>query len=605
LGDGSPPSHEGTGDPDIFSELKRRKVYRAGAAYLAIAFAVVEGADLVFPTLGIGPGVFNALVLVSLLGFPMALGLAWTFDFTGGGIIRTEPAGEDSLDPVQDRWVRAKAALVGAGFVAVVWVGVRAWQTPQTTDGPSVPTDIPVLAVLPFEDFSPEGDQAYFADGLHEELLHQLSMVRGIQLISRTSVAHFRGSPAVTSVIADSLGARYVLEGSVRRSLDSIQVTLQLIDAASDNHLWSESHSAALSLGGIFGLQELLATRVAASLGGTLAARTGQTLGTPPTSNLEAYHAFLRGLYHWAQFSMESIQMAIDDFNQAVQLDPEFGRAHAKLAMLYAVLNNFSGGIQGQLLPLVQRHAELAIRYLPDNPDSHLAMMSVHWPIEWNWEAARQDLETILSMDPDYVDAWWALAEWHGVIAGDTERGLKIIREAERLDPFSVQPLAVRGWILWSGRRFEEAADVFRRVVELTPEDPTQTRNLISTLALSGQQEEASQRLEQLLSRIPGPVPVDLAVPMAQVGDTAAARELVREAAERKAAGGDVAASSIAAGYAAVGEVEEALDWLEFCFENEGGIYYLRKSDWDSLRDHPRFKALWNRLGLPGSADGE
>jgi len=430
-----------------------------------------------------------------------------------------------------------------------------------------------------------------------------LSTLRGIQLISRTSVAHFRGSRSTASVIADSLGARYVLEGSVRRSVDSLQITVQLIDAATDNHLWSESHVAALSMEGLFGLQQLLATRVAASLGGTLAARTGQTVGTPPTSNLEAYHAFLRGLYHWAQFSMESIQMAVGDFNRAVRMDPEFGRAHAKLAMLYAVINNFSGGVQGELLPLIQTHAELAVRYLPDHPDSHLAMMSVHWPIEWDWEAARLDLESILDLNPDYVDAWWALAEWYGVIAGNTERGLEIIQEAARLDPFSVQPLIVKGWILWNGRRFDEAAQVYRQVVELAPGDPTQTRNLVSVLALSGQMEEAAREMERLLSRTPAPFPVDFAVPLAQVGDTIAARALVDKAVERRAEGGDVAASGIAAGYAALGEVEEALDWLELCFEAEGGIYYLRKSDWDSLREHPRFQTLWNRLGFPGSAE--
>ena len=586
--------------PDFFSELKRRKVYRAGAAYLAVAFALVEGASLVFPTLGLGPGVFNGLVLASLLGFPLAILLAWTFDLTGGSIQRTAPAGPTAVPVAPDRWARPKAALVGAGFVAIVWLGVRLWQPLADPGTDGVPMDAPVLAVLPFDQFSPDGDQAYFADGLHEELLHQLAMLRGIRLTSRTSVTHFRGSPATATAIADSLGARYVLEGSVRFSVDSVQVTVQLIDAPSDDHLWSESHTRAMSLEGIFDLQRVLATRVARSLGGTLAAGTGYVLGEAPTSSLEAYHAYLRGLHHWAQFDMENIRAAVDDLNTAVELDPEFGRAHGKLAMLYAILNNFAGGVQGEYFPLVREHAELAILHSPGHPESHMAQMSIHWPIEWDWEAARQDLENALALDPGYFDARWALAEWYGVIAGNTERGLEVIQEAARLDPFSSTPLNVRAWILTNGQRYAEAAEDYRRLHELMPEEPAHVLNMATNLALAGSTDEALEALRDVLPLIPSPRPVTLAAHLARAGDTITAREILEDAVSLKEAGGDVAASGVAAGYAALGEVEEALAWLERCFEDEGGIYYLRSPDWHPLRGHPRFQAIWDRVGLPG-----
>lgn len=586
---------------DFFSELKRRKVYRAGAAYLAVAFALVEGASLVFPTFGLGPGVFNALVLVSVLGFPVALGLAWTFDVSGGGIQRTGPAPEGSVAAGPDRWGRAKAALVGAGFVAIVWVGVRLWQPLGSGEGTGVPVDVQFLAVLPFDDFSPQGDQAYFTDGLHEELLHQLAMLRGIRLTSRTSVSHFRGSPATATAIGDSLGARYVLEGSVRRSPDSVQLTVQLIDAPTDDHLWSESYTRAMSLEGIFDLQETLAMRVAGSLEGTLAEGTRQALGQAPTSSLGAYHAYLRGLHHWAQFDTEAFRAAVDDLTAAVELDPEFGQAHGKLAMLYAVLNNFGGGVQGEFFPFIREHAELAMGLLsPDDPDYHMAAMSVHWPIEWDWEASRQDLENTLGLDPNYDDARWALAEWYGVIAGNTDKGLEIVREAIRMDPFGLQPLNVRAWILTNGQRYAEAADQYRYLNALTPEARPHTLNLVSNLALAGQQDEALGILREILPFIPSPRPVTLAVHLARAGDTATAREILAENVARKEGGGAVAASGIAAAYAAVGEVEAALDWLERCFDQETGIYYLRSPDWHPIRHHPRFQAIWDRVGLPG-----
>jgi TolB-like protein/tetratricopeptide (TPR) repeat protein len=600
-GGGKPSGDPGKHRSDFFSELKRRKVYKAGAAYLAVALALVEGASLVFPTFGLGPGVFNALVLVSVLGFPVALGLAWTFDVSGSGIQRTGPAPRGAAQAAPDRWGRAKAALVGAGFVGIVWLGVRLWQPLGEGPATGVPVDAPVLAVLPFDDFSPDGDQAYFADGLHDELLHQLAMLRGIRLTSRTSVSHFRGSPATAEAIADSLGARYVIESSVRREPDSVQLTVQLIDAMTDDHLWSESLTRAMDLEGIFDLQKTLAMRVAASLGGTLAAGVGQTLGTAPTSSLEAYHAYLRALHHWARFDIENIYAAVDDMKSAVELDPEFGRAHQKLAMFYAVLNNFAGGVQGENFPIIREHTELAMRYLPpDHPEYHMAALSIHWPMEWDWEQSRKDLENALALDPDYLDARWALAEWHGVIAGNTDRGLEIIQEVERLDPFGVQPVTVRAWILTTGQRYAEAAEVHQRLHEMMPGDPAHVLNRASCLALAGEREEALRLIQEVLAGIPSPRSVTLAVHLARAGDTVTAREILTEGVARREAGGDVAASALAAAYAAVGEIEEALDWLERCFDEEGGIYFLRGHDWRPLWGHPRFQDLWDRVGLLG-----
>lgn len=345
--------------PDFFSELKRREVYRVSVAYLAVVFAGLQGADLVFPALGLGPRAFNGLVLVSLIGFLPAVVLAWMFDITAGGIRRTaraEPGEQEALAP--DRWVRPKAALVGAGFMAVVIVGVGLWRGPAVEPGDgSVPTDRPVLAVLPFRDKSRGGDQAYLADGLHEELLHQLAVLRGIELRSRTSVDHFRGSPSTVGAIADSLGARYVLEGSVRQAGDSVRLTVQLIDAETDEAFWSESYDQALAVDGIFALQRSLAMRVSSSLGGTLSLSQSQRLGRTPTSSLDAYNLYLRGIYHLHQFTPDGMIAAAEDFKRAIALDAEFGRAHASLALAGVVLNTLGVWLSSEAFPVVRAGA--------------------------------------------------------------------------------------------------------------------------------------------------------------------------------------------------------------------------------------------------------
>lgn len=582
--------------PDFFSELKRRKVYRVGAAYLAIALAVLEGADLAFPVLGVAPGVNNALVVISLLGFPLALALAWTFDITGGSIRRTLPAGDASVEMAHDRWARPKAALVGAGFVAVLWLGVQLWRPTGTEEGGGVPVDEPVLAVLPFGDLSPAGDQAWFVDGLHEELLDQLGMLRGIRLTSSSSLLHFRDSPASLSSIADSLGARFVLEGSVRRTEDSVNVTVRLNDAGSGDQLWSDSFTRGMSLEGLFDLQRSICNRVAASVGGTLAAGAGQVFGVAPTSNLEAYHAYLQGLHH---FGRVQVMAAVDALNRAIALDPEFGPAHGKLARIYAGINNGGGGTQGEFFPLMREHARAAMQHAPDDPESHLAMGSVYWTIEWDWEAAYQEGEAALALNPNHVDVIGSLAEWHGAIAGETDRALEILQEAERIDPFSPLILMVRALILTNGRRHREAVDVFRRLVELAGDDWWWRWWLASSLARAGEQEEARLVLSEMMPVVPSPTPVDVALPLALAGDAVQAREILEKAVALKEAGGSVSASSISLGYAALGETEEALTWLEVSFEREGGVYTLRHPDWDPLRDYPRFQAIWDRLGLP------
>jgi TolB-like protein/Tfp pilus assembly protein PilF len=573
-----------------------------GAAYLAVAFAALEGADLIFPTLGLGPQAYNALVLISLLGFPVAMALAWTYDVTGGAIRRTAPPGafEAAADP--DRWVWLKAALVGAGFVAVLFLAVGLWRGPAPGgSGGPVPDQRPILAVLPFQDLSPDGNQQYFTDGLHEELLHQLATLQGISLVSRTSLMHFRESPATVGAIADSLGARYVLEGSVRRALDSVVVTVQFIDAATDEHLWSERYPRALSMEGLFDLQRTLATRVGRSMAGTLGVGPTDGLHGAPTRNLEAYNFFLRGLHHLNTATRESLEEAADDFGQAVALDPEFARAHALLAFTYVYQNNTGIKRRGELFPLIREHADLAMRYGPDEPESHLAQSTVHYTIEWNWEAARADMERAVALGLSPENWMWALAEWHGIVAGDTERALEMVDDALRLNPFATNSSLLRAAVLHFGRHYAEAAEEYRKLRAVDPANPTNTMNLVSNLALSGQLEEAHKLMMEALPAVRSTYGPTLAVHLVRVGEMEEARAVWDEVSARRAAGASISASGMAAAALTVGKTEEALNWLERAFEEEGGIYTLRDPLWDPIRGNPRFQALWDRVGLPGA----
>jgi TolB-like protein/Flp pilus assembly protein TadD len=490
----------------------------------------------------------------------------------------------------------------------VLVLGMRMWKGPAAGAGagaasnePVVPSDAPVLAVLPFTDLSPGGDQAYFADGLHEELLHQLAVLRGLHLTSRTSVEHFRGSPATVSAIADSLGARYVLEGSVRRAADSVRVTVQLIDAAADEHIWSETYDARLTLDEIFSVQSRIAEGVAGSTGGTLTSAGTARLGRPPTSSLDAYNLYLRALYHFNRFTPDEVEAAADALEQAIALAPQFGRAHGTLGLVHVVLRNRGMRSAAEAFPIVRRHAEIAMRLAPDEPESRMAQVAVYWTLEWDWEAARLELERIMELDPSSPQGRWAFAEWHGVIAGNTERGLRELEEARRLDPLSPMLDQVEAWILLVGRRYSEAAEVRGRLHAANPADAPTAVNYAWLLAASGHRDDAEALLAEAAPNVIDPVRVDLATAYAELGEFDLAREHMDRALAFREAGGWIPASTLAAGLAAIGETDAALDWLERSFREEGGDWSLRDPGFDSLRSEPRFQALWDEVGLPGA----
>ena len=492
-------------------------------------------------------------------------------------------------------------ALAG-GSVWTLWKGPADGASPDADVGrETVPLDEPVLAVLPFTDLSPGGDQAYFADGLHEELLHQLAVLRGLHLNSRTSVTHFRGSPATVRAIADSLGARYVMEGSVRRAGDSVRVTVQLIDSAADEHIWSETYDARLTLDEIFAVQTRIAEGVAGSLGGTLAAGASRRLGRAPTSSLDAYNFYLRALYHWHQFTAEGLEAAAGDLERAIAIDSEFGRAHGMLGLLTAVMRNWGIRSMEEAFPVVRRQAEIAMRLAPDEPASRMAQTAVYWTLEWDWEAARRELEATLELDPNSPEARWALAEWHGVIAGDTERGLRELEDARRLDPFSQRIEQLEAWILMVGGRWNEAAEVYGRVHRAEPDDASTTANLALMLAATGREAEADALLAEVAPSVEDRFRVDLVTAYAELGQVEVAREHMARALAFRESGGWIPASTLALGLAAIGETEAALDWLERSFREEGGDWSLRDPRFDSLHAEPRFQALWNEVGLPGA----
>src|SRR6056297_566897 len=304
----------------LFAELKRRKVFRAAIAYLVVAWVVVEVASTVAPNLNLPEWTPRMVTLLVMLGFPLALVLAWIFDFTSEGVKVTDDTGS------------SRGFYAVAGFLAVAAVGWFLVSGPADQE-PRLAGDAeePSIAVLPFVNMSDDASNEYFADGISEELLNILAGIDGLKVASRTSAFSFKDTNTPIPEIAEVLGVRHVLEGSVRKQGNRVRITAQLIEAGDDAHLWSETYDR--NLDDIFVVQEEIAQAITLALEDVIGARSVAVAA--PTRNMDAYQSYLRGRSRFYQRA--ELDEAIADLEYATQHDPGFAEAWIYLAAAHAV----------------------------------------------------------------------------------------------------------------------------------------------------------------------------------------------------------------------------------------------------------------------------
>ena len=297
--------------PRFLAELKHRNVYRAAVVYAAAGWALLEAADVVLPRLGLPDWTVNLVLAMVLLGFPLAIVFAWIFDISTQGVVRTEPISPDAHHRFSFvsivEFVLICVLVVTVGYLYVDRLSLQKMlvepeTAEQATPAKPSPDQYRAIAVLPFADMSEAGDQAWFAEGIAEELLHALAGVEGLHVMARTSSFAFKESDKTIAQIADILGVQAVLEGSVRRSGERVRITAQLVDARSGYHIWSGSYERKLD--DIFRLQDELAWSVVNALQVKLGVERPGRLVAEQTGSIEAYNWFIRGraLYDWANW---------------------------------------------------------------------------------------------------------------------------------------------------------------------------------------------------------------------------------------------------------------------------------------------------------------
>src|SRR5205809_77926 len=345
----------------FFEEVKRRKVYRVAAAYVIAAGGIIQLASAAFPAWELPNWALRLVIVLLLLGFPIALILAWAYDITAQGVRATPTV----AGPRSHRR-RNIIMLVASGVIISAAAGF--FQHPRTASHKIDKS----IAVLPFESLSDEKENAYFADGVQDDILTNLSKIGDLKVISRTSVMSYRGHTPNVREIGKALGVSTILEGSVRRAGNRVRVNVQLIDATTDEHLWASDYDRDLT--DVFAIQTDLAQKIADELQAKLSPTEKAQLMRKPTENNEAYLAFVQA--HDLQWHLEDnskLQQAEQLYDRALQLDPDFALAHAGYSQLHSWIFHTHDPTQTRR-DNARRHATRALQLQPDLPEGHLAL---------------------------------------------------------------------------------------------------------------------------------------------------------------------------------------------------------------------------------------
>jgi TolB-like protein/Flp pilus assembly protein TadD len=443
-------------------ELRRRKVYRAAAAYAIVGWVIIQVVATVFPIFALPTWALRAAVVSVLAGFPLVLALAWAFELGPGGLRKTVDTPPDATPPrafVANRRNVFALLVVGAVISSVCGYFLLARSVATPIDKS--------IAVLPFDNFSEDKDNEHFADGIHDDLLTSLARIEDLKVISRTSVMQYRAKVHNIRAIAQELGVSAVLEGSVRRAGNRVRLVVQLIDALHDRHIWAQEYDRDLT--DVFAIQSALAQEIASQLKAKLSPDEVSRIKERPTTNDEAYKLYLQAhtMYSRAEETLETLQRAEQLYQKATQLDPSFALAFARLAHIESWIYYLFDPTP-ERLTRAKRAAEEAIRLQPGAPESHLAAGYVAYYGDRDYERGLREFEIARNDLPNDASVLLAIASIERR-QGKWKQSITDYEKAASLspgDPIVLENLALTYQAV---RDFPAAAKAFERAVALVP----------------------------------------------------------------------------------------------------------------------------------------
>jgi TolB-like protein/cytochrome c-type biogenesis protein CcmH/NrfG len=446
---------------NFLTELRRRNVYKVAVAYAVVAWLLIQAGSILFPTFGAPAWVMKVFVTIVGGGFPIALIIAWAFEMTPEGVKRTENVPPGEFIP---QWSRRKFAVlvISIALAAGGLLGFQIWRSTKVEAASDKS-----IAVLPFDNLSDEKENAYFAEGIQDEILTRLAKIADLKVISRTSTQKYKSAPDNLREIADKLGVANILEGSVQKSGETVRVTVQLIQATNDSHLWAETYDRQLS--DIFGVETEVAQKIAGSLEAKLTGGEKQQIASAGTRNAQAYESLLHALALRNTCSGADTDTAIEYCRRATEQDPGYSEAWATLAIIQA--GKFSSPWQsGELEKSTRAAAETALRLAPDSPRAHQAMGLYYRYCRNENRAGAKELEKAQELAPNDGSILSNLGAAQRA-CGQVEQSLETMKKAANLDPLNVDAWYALASTYHGLRRFEEARSIYDRALAISPTD--------------------------------------------------------------------------------------------------------------------------------------
>jgi TolB-like protein len=570
----------------FFTELKRRNVYKVAIAYGVVAWLLMQVASQIFPFFEIPNWAVRLVVLLLVIGFPVAVILAWAFELTPEGIKRTDFADELPTKAPRNRgWIYV-VIVAGAISVGVFFLG----RYTSSKQGPKTPAKS--IAVLPFENLSRDPDNAYFAEGVRDELLARLSKATDLKVISIRSSEQLKSSLDDLSQIARRFGVANILAGSVQRSSDQVRVNVQLVRGENNAHLWADTFDRKLT--DIFKIESEIAEKITTTLQATLSGSEQKAITAQPTQNTEAHQLYLKGRYLWNRRTAENLKKALTYFEQAAEKDPRYALAYAGIADTCSLIPIYGAGTPQEYLPRARAAAGKAIKLDNDLAEAHASLGYVFF-LDFERPQSAQEFVRAISLNPSYATAHQWYATLPLAMEGKFDQVIGEIKRALELDPVSPIISAELGRMYVLARRYNEAISQLRNTVEMNPEFYWGHRFLGYALELKGSTVEAIAEYHKAFELSDDPVVLAmLAHAEGTTGRQSEARQILAQLTEQ-ARTRYVSGYAFSVIYLGMGEKNEALDWIERATRDHGD-YFIKfiavDPYFDLLHGDPRFEAL-------------
>ena len=580
----------------FWQELKRRKVVRVITVYAAAAFVILELTDIVAPSLGLPDWTLNFIIILLCVGFIITIILSWIYDIhPEGGIVRTEPT---YWVKQEDKPVTSNSWKIASYMSFVVIVGLIIFNILSTSNksGASLIRE-KSIAILPFANLSEEKGNEHFVNGLVEDLLNRISVIEELKVISRTSSEMYR-ERGVKSIpeIANELGVSYILEGSVQRYGDKARVTVQLIDAINDDHIWAENYDR--DIVDIFKTQSEIAMQISSELNTILTSKQKTRILENKTKNVKAFELYQMGRFYWNKRTGDGYNTSIEYFQKAIAEDPAYGLAYAGLADTYNLMT-----IQGWIDNKQEgrdKAVELALKALEldgNLAEAYTVLGSIYDYVDWDWENAKNAYSRALEINPNYATAHHYYSQ-HLHITGQHEKAWFHINKALELNPLSFVIRYVSGAEMhYNDGHFIEALAEIQKCHELHENHPWLPKRDFQIYWQLGEEEKAYKVLRKIFEA-DSIYNLETAEKIYNESGLIALInwKLIIDATDAESG---KRVYSIASTYGMIGEDEKAMDWLERA-SNLGKIFPVMSFNihFKNLHNNPRYIAILKKMGL-------